>query len=184
MPATVTNLRLVPKHREELEQLFQDHHDQIFRTAYRITGSTADAEDVLQTIFLRLVKSKEGYDLSPSPEYYLLRAAVNASLDLMRSRSRAKAVSLEEVTPSQWESPTLNPESQQVDRELRRLVQQSVTSLGERAAEIFVLRYFEGYSNREIAQMLGTSQLVVGVILHRARHQIRKAIGNFLEVKQ
>ena len=72
--------------------LFQTHHDRVFRTAHRITGSPADAEDVLQTVFLRLVKSPGAYDLSENPEAYLSRAAINASLDLMRSRTRAKSV--------------------------------------------------------------------------------------------
>jgi DNA-directed RNA polymerase specialized sigma24 family protein len=41
---------------------------------------------------------------------------------------------------------------------------------------MFVLKYFEGYDNKEIAQMLGTSHLVVGVLLHRARSQMKKRI--------
>ncbi len=46
---------------------------------------------------------------------------------------------------------------------------------------MFVLRYFEGYANREIAEMLGTSQMVVGVMLHRSRTRLRKEIGQYLE---
>ncbi|HLM01963.1 MAG TPA: sigma factor, partial [Pyrinomonadaceae bacterium] len=80
---------------EELAVLFQNHHKAIFRVAYRITGSRSDAEDVLQTIFLRLTPNRR--DLSPNPEGYLHRAAVNASLDLIRSRTRANAVSLDVI---------------------------------------------------------------------------------------
>ena len=86
--AAAKTLRLVTEPTGELETLFQAHHDRVFRTAHRITGSPADAEDVLQTVFLRLVKSGETYDLSQNPEAYLSRAAINASLDLMRSRGR------------------------------------------------------------------------------------------------
>ncbi|HZG50616.1 MAG TPA: sigma-70 family RNA polymerase sigma factor, partial [Pyrinomonadaceae bacterium] len=86
MPATAPQLKTVPRSGglEELESLFRQHYDQIYRTAYRITGSLMDAEDVLQTIFLRLAGNKEKRDLAPSPAAYLHRAAVNASLDLMR----------------------------------------------------------------------------------------------------
>src|SRR3981081_1055873 len=80
-----------------LETLFRTHHDRVFRTAHRITGSPADAEDVLQIVFLRLVKGAETYDLSQNPEAYLSRAAINASLDLVRSRGRAKSVGLGDV---------------------------------------------------------------------------------------
>jgi len=46
---------------------------------------------------------------------------------------------------------------------------------------MFVLRYFEGYDNHEIADMLGTSQLVVGVLLHRARTKMKKQLNRMLE---
>ena len=96
MQAAAKTLRLVtepPKYHEtELETLFRAHHDRVFRAAHRITGSSADAEDVLQTVFLRLVRGGATYDLSANPEAYLSRAAINASLDLMRSRGRARSV--------------------------------------------------------------------------------------------
>ena len=78
-------------------------------------------------------------------------------------------------------SARLSPEASAEDSELRKLIQQAVAQLGKRAAEIFVLRYYEGYDNREIAEMLGTSQMVVAVTLHRARSRMRKEIGEYLE---
>ncbi len=166
----------------ELEGLFREHHEQIFRTAHRITGSAADSEDVLQTIFLRLIRNRETQEgLAANPRAYLLRAAVNASLDLMRSRTRAGAVAIEDVEPQLIENPSLNPERQQADAELRKLIQGAVARLGKTAAEMFVLRYFEGYDNHEIAEITGSSQMVVGVVLHRARTRLRKEIGEYLE---
>ena len=179
--AAVKQIRPLASPPGELEILFREHHEQIFRTAYRITGSAADAEDVLQTIFLRLVRNQETQDLKANPRAYLLRAAVNAALDLMRSRSRAKAVAIEDVETDLVQNPSLSPERQHADSELRKLIQQAVARLGTTAAEMFVLRYFEGYENREIAEMTGSSQMVVGVILHRARTRLRKEIGEYLE---
>ncbi|MBA2605799.1 MAG: sigma-70 family RNA polymerase sigma factor, partial [Acidobacteria bacterium] len=153
---------------EELAVLFQDHHKAIFRIAYRITGSQSDAEDVLQTIFLRLTPKRR--DLSPNPEGYLHRAAVNASLDLLRSRTRANSVSLDVIDFNQSSKLSYqSPEDDFADVELRELVRQAVAKLEGRAATAFALRYFEGYDNNRIAQVLGTSQMVVAVTLHRAR---------------
>jgi len=179
VPATAAHLRPLPNPPDELESLFRQHNEQIFRTAYRVTGSASDAEDVLQTVFLRLVRRKEGYDFAPSPAAYLVRAAVNASLDLLRSRRTS--LTLEEIEPGMLASNDSGPEAQHADRELRLLIRQAVTRLGPKAAEFFALRYFEGYDNREIAQMLGTSQMVVAVILHRSRTRLRKEIGQYLE---
>lgn len=192
MQAAAKTLRLVTEPTEppgELETLFQAHHDRVFRTAHRITGSPADAEDVLQTVFLRLAKgAKKGaesgaetYDLSENPAAYLSRAAINASLDLVRSRGRAKSVGLDEVEAGALASRFRNPEAEHADRELQMLIRQAVAGLGKTAGEMFVLRYYEGYDNQEIAKLLDTSQMVVGVVLHRARTRLRKEIGHFLE---
>jgi len=177
----VKHLRAVPSPPQELELLFKEHYDHVFRAAYRVTGSPVDAEDVLQTVFLRLARRKEKLDLSPSPGSYLHRAAVNASLDLLRSRTRSRSVSLEEVEPFSLEGSEPNPETQYVDRELQNQIRRSIATLGPKAAEIIVLKYFEGHSNLEIAEMLGTSQMVIGVLLHRARTRLRKQITTFRE---
>jgi RNA polymerase sigma-70 factor (ECF subfamily) len=178
-------LRPVPSPAEEVELLFRQHHDQIYRTAYRVTGSSADAEDVLQTVFLRLVRRdnrKEGpVDLSPSPGSYLHRAAVNASLDLIRSRTRSNLVPIEEIAPMLEDSRSVNPEHERASHERQSQVRQALGGLGTKAAEVVVLKYFEGHSNVEIARLLGTSQMVVGVTLHRARTKLRKELGKILE---
>ena len=167
---------------EELGVLFRDYHKTIFRIAYRITGSQSDAEDVLQTIFLRLAPNRAMRDLSPNPEGYLRRAAVNASLDLLRSRTRANSVSLDVIDFNQKSKFSVaTPADDFEDAELRGLVRHAVAKLEGRAATAFALRYFEGYDNGQIAQVLGMSQMVVAVTLHRARTRLRKEIGRYLE---
>lgn len=182
MQAALKPLRLVTNQpASELETLFQAHHGRVFRTAQRITGSAADAEDVLQTVFLRLVKNQADYDWSHNPEAYLSRAAINASLDLLRSRTRARAVGLEDAGVDSIASSFRSPEAVHADRELQTLVRQAVARLGKTAGEMFVLRYYEGFDNKEVASLMKTSPLVVGVVLHRARTKLRKEIGHYLE---
>jgi RNA polymerase sigma-70 factor (ECF subfamily) len=179
--AAIRTLKPLRQPPGELEILFQAHYERVFRTAQRITGSTADAEDVLQTVFLRLVKNPESHDFAGHEEAYLSRAAINASLDLLRSRSRSRSVGLEDIDIDAAVSTFKNPEMQHADKELQKLIRQAVARLGSTAAEMFVLRYYEGYDNQEIAKIMGTSQMVVGVVLHRARTKLRKEIGHYLE---
>ncbi len=182
MQAALKPLRLVTDQpASELETLFQAHHGRVFRTAQRITGSAADAEDVLQTVFLRLVKGQDDYDWSPNPEAYLSRAAINASLDLLRSRTRSRAVGMDDAEVESIAGTFRSPEAVHADRELQALVRQAVSRLGKTAGEMFVLRYYEGFDNKEIAGLMKTSPLVVGVVLHRARTKLRKEIGHYLE---
>jgi RNA polymerase sigma-70 factor (ECF subfamily) len=72
----------------ELEDLFQEHSELVYRTAYSIVNNTADAEDILQTVFLRLVRRELSPDFRTNVKGYFYRAAVNASLDVIRSRRR------------------------------------------------------------------------------------------------
>jgi RNA polymerase sigma-70 factor (ECF subfamily) len=163
--------------------LYQEHYERIFRTAYRMTGSAADAEDVLQTVFLRLAREREP-QRADNPQAYFTRAAINASLDLLRGRKRSKAIALDDVESEATAAARTahrSPEAAHEDRELRALIRDAVSKLGPTAAQMFALRYFEGLDNGEIARMMGTSALVVGVTLHRARARLRKEIGVYLQ---
>jgi RNA polymerase sigma-70 factor (ECF subfamily) len=154
-----------------LGPIFEEHHDRVFRAAYRVTGDASDAEDVLQTVFLRLVRQPDS--ILANPRSYLYRAAVNGALDLIRSRQTSSAVPLEGADRAG---------AQALDRdaaeaaELRRALRQALARLQPRLAEVFVLRFIEGYDNREIARMLGTSRAVVAVTLHRARGRLKREL--------
>jgi len=167
---------------EGLAALFRDHYKGIFRVAYRITGSESDAEDALQTIFVRLTPGWNGRELLPNARAFLYRAAINASLDIVRRRRRVNSVSLDLVDFDQSSMRAVpTPADNFADVELRELIREAVAKLEGRAATAFVLRYYEGYDNGRIAEILGTSQLVVAVTLHRARTRLRKEIGSYLE---
>jgi RNA polymerase sigma-70 factor (ECF subfamily) len=164
----------------DLEGLFREHHDRVFRAAYRVTGSLVDAEDVLQTVFLRLSR-RAAVNLEPNPGSYLHRAAINASLDLLRQRARTETVPLDDMAPVLTANPRYSPEMQQRNRELRDCLGRAISKLAEKSAEMFVLKYYEGYDNTEIAKLMGTSAMVVGVLLHRARARVKKEVGVFLD---
>jgi RNA polymerase sigma-70 factor, ECF subfamily len=151
-----------------LELTFREHHRLVFRTAYRITGNAADAEDVLQTVFLRLARRTGDAEAMNNQESYLRRAAINAALDLIRSRKAERSVEL---------TTDLAGEDR---RDLRRALSVALAQLPARSAEVFTLRFLEGFTNPEIAKMLGVSQVLVAVIVHRTRQQLRKALGGHL----
>ena len=185
-PARAAQTGAIVSDSKSLEILFRRHQDRVFRTAYRVTGSPADAEDVLQTVFLRVARDYETAETADNAEAYFSRAAINASLDLLRSRKRSRSVAFDDVEDRASIATFVskdNPESHQEDRELRQLIREAVAKLGETAAQMFALRYFEGYGNADIATMMNTSPLVVGVTLHRARTRLRKEIGRYLRHK-
>ncbi len=151
----------------ELEHIFRAHHALVFRTAYRITGNAADAEDVLQTIFLRLIGRDGSTGALQNSESYLRRAAVNASLDIVRAKQAASSGPLQDF-------PTRGDPG-----ELREGLRRALAALKPKAAEMFALRFIEGYSNPQIAAMLGTSQILVAVTLHRTRRQLQTELRSY-----
>ena len=161
-----------------LENLFREHHGAVYRAAYRITGNAMDAEDVLQTVFTRLLRREEQPDLSESAGSYLHRAAVNAALDLMRRRKRTRSVDLDEVEDHLIDTKEPGPERARGSQELKARLREAMSRLSPRQAEIFTLRYIEGLGNLEISRMLGASQTSIAVLLHRARHRLQKELGS------
>lgn len=168
----------------DMEQIFREHASRVMSAAYRVTGSAQDAEDVLQTVFMRLVRREGTVQLEGNPAAYLHRAAVNAAVDLVRSRKASRATPLEDAAGSLAAPETGAADRKLASGELRDEVRKALASLSPRASETFVLRYFEGYDNHEIARMQGSSRSTVAVILHRARQRVREVIRPYVGEEQ
>ncbi len=159
---------------ENLSLLFREHHRRILIAAYRITGNMADAEDVTQSVFLRLATGN-----TPPPANagsYLYRAAINGALDQLRRRKAAGLEPLELVATTTSTAAGSSPEAGVSVTELRAWLRLAISELAPRAAEMFTLRYLEELGNREIAALMGTSQAVVAVTLHQVRSRLKKRL--------
>src|SRR5262245_31309779 len=154
---------------QELEKIFREHYRLAYRTAYAVTGSAEDAEDVVQTIFLRLVRREFPPDLKKNPAGYFYRAAVNVSLNAIRGRKRRMLAE----SPARPERHPAVPDSAS-DEEIRRRLYEAVAELSPQAAHVLILRYVHDYSDAQIAKLLGTSRGTIAVSLYRSRARLRK----------
>lgn len=153
-----------------IERAFTDYKELVYRAAYRVTGNSSDAEDVLQTVFLRLLRSPQPPEILHL-RAYLHRAAVNTALDLLRARRDSQNTPLEDQSEI---SGGLSAAAGQESGELRQWLRRALAKLDPKRAEMFVLRFIEDYDNRAIARMLKTSAAAVAVALHRTRAQLKK----------
>jgi RNA polymerase sigma factor (sigma-70 family) len=159
-----------------LEELFWAHHERVIRAAYRITGNMADAEDVAQSVFIRLAGSDR--EKIANVESYLYRAAINGALDLLRRRKgELDLEAAGEVTSS---SPMSSPERLLSSKDLAEWLRKSLSSVSTVAAEMFILRFIEDLDNAQIARMMGTSRAVVAVRLHQVRAKLKKDYQAFI----
>jgi RNA polymerase sigma-70 factor (ECF subfamily) len=149
------------------DDLYRQYAETVYRTARRITGNPADAEDVLQTVFLRLLNQADWQVDLRSAEAYFRRAATNVSIDVLRRRlSRAETpIDGMIAQPSQETSPLLK-------ERLRR----AMAALSPEDAELFLLRSMEGWSTLELARQFGIERGTVGSRLFRIRQALQKAI--------
>jgi RNA polymerase sigma-70 factor (ECF subfamily) len=155
----------------EIEEVFRARYADAFRAAYRITGSHSDAEDVLQTLFLRLLRRGPGDELVANLGGYVYRATINAALDVVRSRRDGQCIPLQEdLQVAAQGSPHRMLESKETQVWLRA----ALADMNPRWAEIFILRYFDELDNREIARLLRISHATVAVTLYRVRRLLER----------
>jgi RNA polymerase sigma-70 factor, ECF subfamily len=169
---------LVTRAVTQLEELFRAHQVCVLKAAYRVTGSMADAEDVSQSVFLRLARGAFDPGRISNMESYLRRSAVNAALDLIRSRGDREIMPVETADEQQSNSG-VSPERAVSSLEIKNWLRRQLATLNPRAAEMFALRYLEGLDNPEIALTMNTSQAVVAVTLHRTRARLKKGFRAF-----
>lgn len=144
--------------------LYERHYEAVFRAALRVTGSPADAEDILQTVFLRVLSRRDEHDAAARPSAYFRRAAVNAAVDLLRRRAVRGDVAYDDQAPhAAVEGAPL----------LKEQLRRALATLDRDDASLFLLRYVEGLSNQELADEFQLEKNNVAVRLHRIRVRLQ-----------
>lgn len=148
-------------------ELFEKYAPAIFHTALRVTGDSADAEDVLQNVFLRMLSNRVSPDPAGSVENYMRKAATNASIDLLRRRAAIREVAIPDGLDYAGKESTVL---------LKERVRRALAKLDPEDAELFVLRHLEGISYDDLAVQFGLERGTVGSRLFRIREWLRKEI--------
>lgn len=150
------------------------HGDAVYRLALCRTQNPADAEDVYQDVFLRLLRQQaQGWD-GEHLKAWLIRTALNRCADLHRFRLRRPTLSLEEL-PEQVFQTGGTPEQR---AELSELWE-AVARLPAAMRTVVHLYYGEGCSTEEIATILECPTATVRTRLHRARTKLKDLLGGF-----
>lgn len=144
---------------EEALRLFRQYKDSVYRLALSLTGSVQDAEDVTQTVFLKLLETKPALEAGRE-RTWLFQVAANECRSLWRRLSRRRTEPLEAA---------LTVAAPEADRAVLEAVGR--LKPGDRA--VLYLFYYEGYSARETGELLGISQSAVTTRLQRARQKLK-----------
>ena len=147
---------------EYIERVVSAHSPSMLRAAYAVLRSTADAEDAAQEAFIRLMTCPPDFRDSEHEKAWLLRVTINIARNMRKTRAREDQPLTDDLPAAAGD----NPEGQGE-------VMQLVLGLPEKYSTIIHLYYYEGYSIKEIADILRLPSATVGTRLARGRAQLR-----------
>ena len=194
---TASETALVERLREgdasALEALMERYASRIFRIARGIARTDADAEEVVQDVFLTLARKIEGFEGRAQLSTWIHRVATNAALLKRRGKRVQVEVSLEENLPTflddgHREGPrpylladwSRTPEAELLDGEARAVLSRAIDQLPESYRAVLILRDVEELSNEETARILDESVSTIKSRLHRARMALREQLTRHL----
>ena len=149
---------------QEARRAVDEYADLILRLSCTYLKSTQDGEDICQTVLLKLLTGDKAFDSPEHEKAWVIRAAINACKDELRS-FRRRTVPLEEA--AEVAAPEM-PRSDVLD---------AVMELPDKYREAIYLVYYEGYSAKETAALLGRSEAAVNAHLSRGRKKLRELLG-------
>lgn len=186
-PSAQEDLALVTRARSGDTQAFTSlvnrYERKVFRLAKNITRNEEDAEDVLQTVFLKVFEHLDSFQGNSSFYTWIVRIAVNEALMKLRKSKSERTVSLDEPMETGEEAVTReiavwegNPEQKYSEEEMRQILDEAVETLKPDFRTVFQLRDIEEMSTEETAEILGISIPAVKSRLLRARLALREKL--------
>ena len=151
---------------ETFQQAAETWADTIYRVALHALSNRADAEDVMQTVLLKLYEHKGAFESEAHLKHWLLRLTINESRSLLRSLRRRRWVSLDEAGEA-----AAPPEPEQSE------LFQEVMALEPKYRLTIYLYYYEQYSVKEVAQAMSAKPSTVQTWLQRARERLHAALS-------
>lgn len=176
-----------------LETLMAQFSNRVYRLAYGITRNAADAEEVVQDVFLTVCRKSDSFEGRAALGSWIYRVTANAALNKRRGKRQELETSLEEQLPrfkedghregdrawvlADWSQ---NPERALLSGETRAVLGRALDALPEHYRAVLALRDVDELSNEETAEILGESVASVKSRLHRARMALREQLTRHL----
>ena len=152
-------------YKQQAERLTNTYADAILRLSYAYLNTTQDAQDVCQTVFVRLLTEPREFESGEHERAYILRMAANACKDLLKSPWRRRTCDLEAC--AQVPAPETSDGS----------VLAAVNQLPAHYRSVIYLFYYEGYQASEIGEILGVPTATIHTRLARGRARLRELLG-------
>jgi len=158
-------------------ELYREFAPAIFRFCRRTMPTREDAEDATMDIFIKVRQKLSQFDASRPFSAWLYTVAANHCWDLLRRRKVRQDLETGEVETMPLEHPDPGQLEKLIEERSSQEVRRALDQLPARSRMALVLRYYSDMSYDDIAETLGVRRTFVGVVLLRARHQLREILG-------
>lgn len=174
---------------EAIRVIMQRYHDKLFSVANRICNNPADAEEILQDVYMIALNKVDRFEARSTISTWLYRITVNAALMKLRSQRSGKGtIPIEGYSAMLGEDDNIlrcdeavrPPDETLLRNELYEQIRASVEALPEIYQSVFYLRDVEGYSIKETSRMLHTTPAAIKSRLHRSRFFIKEKLDHYL----
>ncbi len=179
--------RLKSDDENAFRELVEEFKDKVFSTCFHYLHNRLDAEDLAQEVFIEVHRSIKSFKEDAQLSTWIYRIAVNKSLDLIRKRKRKKRfgylISLgADDDEKEIQIPISgNPQKDLEIKERMQLLNNALAKLPETQKTVITLSKYEGFSNKEIAEVMDTSVSSVESLMHRAKKNLQKKLQNYFE---
>jgi RNA polymerase sigma-70 factor (ECF subfamily) len=157
----------------DLRDIWLPLADRFYRAAYYLLESQEDAEDAVQELYLKIMKTPGRFADVKEPVAFGMTILKNICIDMIRRRERRKAEELQEYMISE----TSDPNRRTADRDRLRILLEEIEKLPEKQAAVLKMRTLEGLEYDEISRRTGLSQVNIRVLISMARKTLKKKTG-------
>jgi RNA polymerase sigma-70 factor, ECF subfamily len=169
---------------DELEVLVREHARLLYRIGFSVLRNADDAEDVVQEVFLRVLRSRNKLAGVLDPKAYLARIGWNVAIDFRRRRRDVSIDATEEPViasmAARLQTRDADIEDAAGDRQIMRLVEQAILSLPQDLRDALTLSAIEELTAPEAAQVLGVAEATVRTRVFRARQMLREKLSSVM----
>ena len=163
--------------------LVEQYQDRVINTCYGFVRDKEDARDVAQDVFIEIYQSLENFREEAKLSTWIYRISVTKSLDFLRRKNRKKRMgqfkrlfSIDDIAERLEQPSGSNPDINAEKMERDRILQQAIDRLPENQKIAITLSKYEGFSNKEISEIMNTSISSVESLIHRAKVNLKKKL--------
>ena len=173
----------------DFQSIVENLQEKVRNTCFRYVNNVEDADDIAQEVFIQVYESMSNFREESQISTWVYRIAVNKSLDFLRSKNRkkrfAKLTSLFRTVDEEEETIEIpsfgTPQQELEDKERKEVLDWALAKLPDNQKTAIILSKYEGFSNKEITEIMDMSLSAVEALMHRAKKNLQKLLKDYFE---